>query len=77
MGLLDCKHQGISLCAKWIVWAMQGNKSQKVLIQRFISFDLPLNYQAWRGMDLPSLITTLVTIKIQGSFIIHSIWKAW
>lgn len=42
---------------------MYGNELWKVLIQHFISIGFSLNHRAWQGMELPSLVLALISIK--------------
>lgn len=41
MGLFDYNFQGVALCAKWILRALEGNEVWKILVQYYISQGLP------------------------------------
>lgn len=48
-----------------------------MLIRHCISIGLPLGIKVWKGLSFSVLLTAPVSIKIQGSFVTKSLWKAW
>lgn len=66
MGLFNYQFQGYALCAKWILRALEGQEAWKLLVQHCIL----------QGLLLGKKFAP-INIKISGSFVIKSIWKAW
>lgn len=77
MGLFNYQFQGYALCAKWILRALEGHEAWKLLVWHCILQGLPLGKKSWKGLNLQTLLTAPINIKISGSFVIKSIWKPW
>lgn len=76
MGMFNSHFQGFALHAKWILRALQGEEAWKILICHCLSTGLPLGKKVCKGLNLQTILTTLVPIKISGSFVVKSIWTA-
>ncbi|KAH9294882.1 hypothetical protein KI387_038470 [Taxus chinensis] len=77
LGLINIQLQGVALTTKWIIRSLEGEESWKILLRHCISQGSPLNRKAWQGLNYYSLLLCPVPIKIGGSFVAKSIWKAW
>lgn len=77
MGIFYCWNHEFALCAKWIIRALEGIEAWKILIRHCISTGLPFGRKSWKDLNLQTLLTAQVPIKITGSFVVKIIWKSW
>lgn len=77
LGLKDLKLQGITLSAKWIFQALEGDSSWKVLVRHNIERGYPKEAKSWKNLPLCDLITGKFPVIVQGFVIFRSIWRAW
>lgn len=75
--MFNCEKQGIALCAKWVIRALEGDEAWKILVRHCISTGTPLGKRVWKGMNFHTILIAPVQFKISGSFVVKSIWKAW
>ncbi|GLJ49275.1 hypothetical protein SUGI_1041170 [Cryptomeria japonica] len=77
VGLKDLRTQGVALAAKWIFHSMEGDSPWKILIRNNIELGFPKHAKTWKGLPLSDLIMGNFPIKVHGSVVFCSIWKAW
>ncbi|KAH9295011.1 hypothetical protein KI387_038599 [Taxus chinensis] len=77
LGLTDIGRQGSTLAAKWIIQPCTGNEAWKILIHNCICQGTPQGRKTWQGLDFHNLLIIKAPVKIVGTFLVKSIWKAW
>ncbi|XP_057861679.2 uncharacterized protein LOC131070153 [Cryptomeria japonica] len=77
LGLKDLRTQGVALAAKWIFHSMEGDSPWKILIRNNIEMGFPKHAKSWKGLPLADLIMGSFPIKVHGSAVFCSIWRAW
>lgn len=73
LGLKDLRWQGVSLVAKWIFRALQGEEPWKILIGHNISKFVPKKSPNWKGLGLCDLIVRDFKVRPYGPPIFREI----
>lgn len=57
LGLISTKKHGTSLCVKWVIRAITGDKFWKVLLKHCISSNFLVNKLSWKGIGFQTFLT--------------------
>lgn len=77
LGLKYLRLQGISLPAKCIFQALEGDEPWKILVRNNIRLIVPKKTKGWKYLPFVDLIAGKFPISPTGSSIFKSIWKDW
>lgn len=76
LGLKDLRTQGISLAAKWIFHALEGQEPWKILVRNNIQNSVPKSAKSWKALPFSDLVAGVFFVFVQGTWVFKSIWKA-
>ena len=77
LGLKDIKTQGYALASKWMVKALWGNETWKIIIRNNILRSIIRKGKLWKDIPLLDIVFGDFNMKIFGSKIFQVFWKAW
>ena len=73
----DIKKQEISLVAKWVLKSLEGDEPWKILIRNNIERAIVKKGKQWQNIPLVDLVFGDFEVKVAGTKVFQSIWKAW
>jgi len=61
------------MCARWVIWALKGKDTWKVLPRNYVCPKILLGKRSYKGLTLAIIIITPTQVKIKGTFITQNI----
>lgn len=77
IGLKYLRKEGVTLYAKWIFQAFEGNESWKIMVRNNILRVFLKKAKSWKSLPFCDLVAGGFVVLVQGSSVFKLIWKAW
>lgn len=77
LGMRDINKQGTSLATKWVLKSLEGGEPWKILVYINIIRATIKKGKLWDNVPLMDIVFGDFEVKVTGSKVFQSIWKAW